>query len=73
MRQSIFVFTQELSEEEADDCEQRVTTSDEITGDLKLLKRLLKTWGLSIIPATHTLKWKLYVYCFSEINFGIAI
>ena len=43
MRQSIFVFTQELSEEEADDCEQRVTTSDEITGDLKLLKRLLKT------------------------------
>jgi len=43
MRQSIFVFTYELSEEEADDCEQRITTSDEVTGDLKLLKRLLRS------------------------------
>jgi len=43
MSQSIFIFTYELSEEEADDCEQRIMTSDEITADLKLLKRLLKT------------------------------
>jgi len=43
MRQSIFIFTYELFEEEADDCEQGITTSDEIIDDLKLLKRLLKT------------------------------
>jgi len=71
MRQSIFIFTYELFEEEADDCEQGITTSDEIIDDLKLLKRLLKTWGLNIIPATHTLKWKFYPYYFSEINLGV--
>jgi hypothetical protein len=33
----------ELFEEEADDGEKGITTSDEILDDLKLLKRLLKT------------------------------
>ena len=43
MSQSVFIFTYELSEKEADDCEQRIPTSGEITGDLELLKRLHKT------------------------------
>lgn len=61
----------ELFEEEADDGEKGITTSDEILDDLKLLKRLLKTWGLNIIPANHNFKRKFHPYYFSEINLGI--
>jgi hypothetical protein len=44
IRQSIFIFTYGLFEAAAaDDCEQGITTSDEIIDDLKPLQRLPKT------------------------------